>query len=70
MDEDGRLDILLQKQEGDLSYVECVYNNYVKDAFFVKAMMVTGGNGETGIGSSYRLIATDLNDNKFVITSS
>jgi hypothetical protein len=35
-------------------------------------MMVNtfGGYGDTAAGASYRLIATDLNDNKFVIIGS
>ena len=66
VDEDGRLDILLQKGNEELV---CVYNNYVKDTFFIKALMVNTENsyGDSSTGASYRLIATDLNDNKFVI---
>jgi len=50
----------------------CIYNNYVKDSFFLKALMVNTegmyGNGLSG--PSYRLVVTDLNDNKFVICGS
>jgi integrin alpha FG-GAP repeat containing protein 1 len=58
----------------------CIYNNYVKDTFFLKALMVNTvdpnsdktktmyGNGLSG--ANYRLVVTDLNDNKFVIIGS
>jgi hypothetical protein len=42
----------------------------VKDAFFVKALMISnvvGVYGDATSGSSYRLIVTDLNDEKFVV---
>lgn len=50
----------------------CIYNNFVKDAFFVKAMMVNkqGMYGDLSIGPTYRLVVTDLNDNKFVVIGS
>jgi hypothetical protein len=50
----------------------CIYNNYVKDAFFIKAMMISnkvGIYGHAVSGASYRVIATDLEDKKFVILS-
>lgn len=52
--------------------VECIYNNFVKDTFFVKAMMVNtqGMYGDSAFGTNYRLIVTDLNDNKFVVIGS
>lgn len=42
IDEDGRLDIMIQKKNLISGQVEvyCIYNNYVKDTFFIKAMMV------------------------------
>jgi len=47
----------------------CVYNNYVKDTFFLKALMVNSltSYGAANIGTSYRFVATDLNDNKLVV---
>jgi integrin alpha FG-GAP repeat containing protein 1 len=50
----------------------CIYNNFVKDTFFVKALMIgnqEGIYGDASSGVSYRLIVTDLNDEKFVIMS-
>ena len=71
IDEDGRLDIIIQKKnmQSGLIEIQCIYNNYVKDTFFIKAMMVNtaGMYGDFCIGSAYRLIVTDLNDNKFVV---
>ena len=42
----------------------------MKDAFFVKALMISNVvrvYGDATSGSSYRLIVTDLNDEKFVV---
>lgn len=52
--------------------ITAIYNNYVKDTFFIKALMVNTAEkyGDAATGTSYRLIATDLNDNKFVILGS
>ena len=49
----------------------CIYNNYVKDHFFIKALMV-GSNqyGDAVSGASYRLVVTNLNDVKFVVLAS
>ena len=70
VDEDGRMDILLQTKLNGVNQILCIYNNYVKDAFFVKALMISnvvGVYGDATSGSSYRLIVTDLNDEKFVV---
>ena len=43
IDEDGRLDILLQRtvpDSEDQQQIIVVYNNFVTDAFFIKALMV------------------------------
>jgi hypothetical protein len=41
----------------------------VKDSFFIKAEMVasTSEYGDAVSGASYRLIVTDLQDDKFVV---
>lgn len=74
IDEDGRLDILLQKKSETTAHTDllAVYNNYVKDTFFLKALMVDSTNayGNALSGVSYRLIVTDLNDNKLVVIGS
>jgi hypothetical protein len=74
IDEDGRMDVLLQTESAKgTSSLICIYNNYVKDTFFVKALMVAntvGIYGDAASGASYRLIVTDLNDEKFVVMAS
>ncbi|CDW88409.1 UNKNOWN [Stylonychia lemnae] len=73
IDEDGRIDVLLQKtSDKQITDLLCVYNNYVKDTFFLKALMVNTVNayGNALSGPSYRLIVTDLNDEKFVVIGS
>jgi len=41
IDEDGRIDMLLQRKgAGGQTDLLCIYNNYVKDTFFLKALMV------------------------------
>ena len=72
IDEDGRMDFLVQRQNS----LAIVYNNQVSDSFFIKALMLnsklsSGGDaanfyGDTSAGVSYRFIVTDLDDNKYV----
>ena len=60
----------MQTKLNGVNQILCIYNNYVKDAFFVKALMISnvvGVYGDATSGSSYRLIVTDLNDEKFVV---
>jgi hypothetical protein len=41
IDEDGRLDILMQRySESGIIETIVIYNNFVKDTFFIKALMV------------------------------
>lgn len=73
IDEDGRLDILVhRKASNGFTEMLCIYNNFVKDTFFIKALMINTPSkyGDAAVGSSYRLIVTDLNDNKFVVIGS
>ena len=51
--------------------ISCIYNNFVKDAFFVKALMLSVVNkyGDTVVGATYRVVVTDLDDTKFVVVS-
>ena len=73
IDEDGRIDVLLQKpSDQGTTDLLCIYNNYVKDTFFLKALMVNTVNayGNVISGPSYRLIVTDLNDEKSVVIGS
>ena len=65
------LDFLIQKinPASGVLEINLIYNNYVTDTFFLKAMMTNkdGNYGDLTIGPSYRFIVTDLNDNNFVI---
>jgi integrin alpha FG-GAP repeat containing protein 1 len=74
IDEDGRLDILVHRlaDGGTVTEVICIYNNFVKDTFFIKALMINTPSkyGDAAVGSSYRLVVTDLDDNKFVVIGS
>ena len=47
-----------------------IYNNNVKDAFFVKALMINNEKGNAVIGASYRFRITDLDDEKFTVIGS
>lgn len=68
IDEDGRLDVLMQKTtSNNKTAIQIIYNNYVKDTFFIKALMVNRQYSDVVVGASYRFVATDLNDDKFVI---
>jgi hypothetical protein len=71
IDEDGRLDLMMQTVSASGKHqIICIYNNWVKDAFFIKAMMISNQVGVYGhaiSGASYRVIGTDLEDKKFVI---
>jgi len=72
IDEDGRLDMIIQgvNPASGLTEISVIYNNYVQDAFFIKALMVGSEYGDALSGASYRLVVTDLYDNKFVVHSS
>ena len=41
IDDDGRLDIIVQSNEKGNFEMEVIYNNYVFDSFFIKAMMLS-----------------------------
>ena len=73
IDEDGRLDILLQRtvpDSEDQQQIIVVYNNFVTDAFFIKALMVNRKYGDVAVGTTYRFVSTDLDDEKSVILGS
>lgn len=49
-----------------------IFNNYIKDTFFLKAMMIKAPEqfGDGVIAATYRFVVTDLKDRKFVIVGS
>ena len=71
IDEDGRLDILMQKYSSSgKQAIQIIYNNFVKDTFFIKALMANTAYSEVVVGASYRFVATNLDDEKLVIIGS
>lgn len=75
IDEDGRIDILVQKAGSSYS-LELIYNNMFYDSFFIKAMMVSQNQeeeqkfGSITTGGTFRFIVTTLDDKKFVRVAS
>ena len=71
VDEDGRMDILVQKTQNGVKSLSVIYNNFQFDSFFVKAMMLSQTSGEPGnlygavtSGASFRFAVTTLDDKK------
>ena len=52
--------------------MQVIYNNYVRDTFFIKALMLNSykSYGDVVIGPSFRAVITDLNDEKKVVIGS
>ena len=76
MDEDGRLDFLIQdiQESTGESILKLIYNNIDADTFFIKALMLNSKQqkseniyGDTLSGASFRFIVTDLDDQKYVV---
>lgn len=80
-DEDGRLDILVQKCSETKDHTGCsvglIYNNEIFDSFFIKGMMLAQTHldfedlekhnfGSTISGTTFRYIVTALNDRKYI----
>lgn len=78
IDDDGRVDFILQKEgENGVPQMELIYNNVVTDNFFVKALSVSSElrksqnvYNDYTMGTSYRFIITDMTDTKLVTVSS
>lgn len=74
LDEDGRLDIIIQKtDENGRPWLDVLYNNIVTDNFFIKALLVNSKQekndnvfGNNAVGATYRFVVTDMKDNKLV----
>ena len=73
IDDDGKLDFVLQKTENGLSSVLVLYNNVVSDNFFIKALSVNSElkksqniYNDYSIGPTYRFVVTDMQDNRLV----
>ena len=83
VDEDGRLDIVLQQCDSDNKKcgLSLLYNNEVFDSFFIKALMLAESSrdfdeldkhnfGSTIAGATFRYIVTDVKDKKYVRVAS
>ena len=74
IDEDGRMDILVQKNSKGTYGLSLIYNNYQFDSFFIKAIMLSQKSdnpndrtfGAVTTGASYRYIVTTLDDKKYM----
>mmetsp|Transcript_25556 Transcript_25556/g.31919 ORF Transcript_25556/g.31919 Transcript_25556/m.31919 type:complete len:267 (+) Transcript_25556:953-1753(+) len=77
MDDDGKLDFIVQKESKDDPQIKILYNNIVSDNFFIKALSVNSElkksnnvYNDYSIGSSYRFVITDMEDTKLVTVGS
>lgn len=77
IDEDGRLDFLIQELSDNVPSLKMVYNNIVSDSFFIKALMLNSKQeksdniyGDNSMGVSFRFVVTDLDDQKYVVAGS
>lgn len=70
IDDDAVDDILLVREDPktQITRVECLYNNIIKDSFYLKMLMTTKNNyGSVDLGSSFRAVITSLDEVKFTM---
>ena len=79
IDEDGAMDIVLQKMDETMKqpHLVMLYNSVDTDAYFMKALMVNSEQlkdnniyTDNTVGASYRFVVTSTSDEKLVIASS
>ena len=77
VDEDGRLDFIVQQENQGKPQVRILYNNVVTDNFFIKAQSVNSDLRKSNpvcdafsLGASYRFVITDMQDRKLVAVGS
>lgn len=59
------MDILVVN--GPQAEISAIYNNFAKDAFFLKARVISDESiGNTLYSASFRCVLTDLDDQKFI----
>lgn len=67
LNENSMMDILLVK--GPNSDISAIYNNFAKDAFFLKSRVISDDTlGTTVRSASFRCVLTDLSNEKFIAT--
>ncbi|CDW73884.1 UNKNOWN [Stylonychia lemnae] len=65
LNENSMMDIILVK--GEKSEISAIYNNFAKDAFFLKSRVISDESiGNTLHSASFRCILTDLDEQKFI----
>jgi hypothetical protein len=65
LNENSMMDVLVVK--GAQSEISAIYNNFGKDALFLKARMVSDDTIGTSVkAASFRCVLTGLNDEKFI----
>ena len=71
IDEDGRLDLIMQKLDSSgKPQISMLYNNIVTENFFIKALLLNSKHdknlnnnfGNNAIGATYRFVVTDMHD--------
>lgn len=66
LNENSMMDILLVK--GSSNEITAIYNNFGRDAFFLKTRMVSDDTiGNTAMPASFRCVLTDLEDQKYIV---
>ena len=72
LNENSMMDILLvrQSKQGTPTQISAIFNNYDKDAFFLKSRLVSDSQiGMTVPQASFRCVLTSLEDEKFMVSS-
>ena len=73
LNENSMLDLFLVKNGANNgpSMITSIFNNYDKDAFFLKSRLVSDSNiGMTVPQASFRCLLTSLDDEKFMVSGS
>lgn len=72
LNENSMMDILLvrsNQQSGGANQISAIFNNYDKDAFFLKSRLISDSQiGMTVPQASFRCVLTSLEDEKFMVS--
>ena len=68
LNENSMMDILIVRKDSQ-PYITAIFNNFGKDAFFLKTRMISDiAIGTSVTSASYRCVLTSLEDEKFMVT--
>jgi hypothetical protein len=68
LNENSMMDILMVR--GPNSEISAIYNNFGKDAYFLKTRVITDDQlGTTLSSASFRCVLTDLSDERFIVAA-